>query len=78
MVIYLIMADLEELFIKAQISEIIIHYGKLGSTTTMWRWFRNQNPNIPNSRISSVRTFSRPNDPAILSLIHFYKSYDHL
>ena len=59
MVIYLIMADLEELFTKAQISEIIINYGKLGSATTMWRWFRNHYPNIPNSRIPSVRTFSR-------------------
>ena len=46
MVIYLIMADLEELFIKAQISEIIIHYGKLGSATTVWKWFRNHYPNI--------------------------------
>ena len=59
MVIYLIMADLEELFIKTQISEIIIHYGKLGSATTMWTWFRNHYPNIPKSRIPSVRTFSR-------------------
>ena len=59
MVIYLIMADLEELFIKTQISEIIIHNGKLGSATTVWRWFRNHYPNIPKSRIPSVRTFSR-------------------
>ena len=58
MVIYLIMADLEELFLKAQISEIIIHYGNYGATT-MWRGFRNHYPNIPNSRIPSVRTFSR-------------------
>ena len=53
------MADLEELFIKTQISEIIIHQGKLGSATTVWKWFRNHNPNIPKSRIPTVRTFSR-------------------
>ena len=44
---------------KTQISEIIINYGKLGSVTTMRKWFRNHYPNIPNSRIPSVRTFSR-------------------
>ena len=42
-----------------QYSEIIIHNGKLGSATTVWRWFRNHYPNIPKSRIPSVRTFSR-------------------
>ena len=49
----------EELFTKAQISEIIINNGKIGSATTMWRWFKNHYPNIPKSRIPTVRTFSR-------------------
>ena len=44
---------------KTQKSEIILQYGKLGSPTSMRRWFRNHYPNIPNSRILSVRTFSR-------------------
>ena len=53
------MAEPEELFTKAQKSEIIFQYSKLGSATFVWRRFRNHYPNIPNSRIPSVRTFSR-------------------
>ena len=53
------MAEPEELFTKAQKSEIILQYGKLGSATFMRRWFRNQYPDIPNSMIPSVRKFSR-------------------
>ena len=50
------MAEPEELFTKAQKSEIIFQYSKLGSATFVWRRFRNHYPNIPNSRIPAVRT----------------------
>ncbi len=53
------MAEPEELFTKAQKAEIILQYGKTGSATSVRRWFRNHYPKIPNSRIPSVRQFSR-------------------
>ena len=56
--IFHIMAEPEELFTKAQKSEIILQYSKLGSATSVRRWSRNHYPNFQNCRIPSVRTFS--------------------
>ena len=54
-----IMCDAERLFTKAQKSQIILQYGKLGSATLVRRWFRKQYPNIPNSKIPKVGRFWR-------------------
>ena len=52
-----IMAGPESLFTEAQLKEIILQYGKLGSATLVQRWFRKQYPDIQNSRIPSVTKF---------------------
>ena len=53
------MVQPEELFTTAQQSEIFLQYGKLGSATLVWRWFRKQYPEISNHRIPAVTRFWR-------------------
>ena len=53
------MASPGEEFTTAQRSEIILQYGKTGSATSVRRWFRKQYPDIPKSRIPSVKKFWR-------------------
>ena len=57
--IFQIMAQPEELFTTAQQSEIILQYGKLGSTTSVQRWFITQYPEISKHRIPAVARFWR-------------------
>ena len=54
-----IMAGPESPFTEAQLKEIILQHGKLGSPTRVRRWFMKQYKDIPNSRIPSARQFGK-------------------